>query len=157
MVNTQYWNFCLGTRWLESSFLRRIIQGGIWAFIWAQECFFPLSLAMGVWRGCREETQHPPSVPEGVSVPWCPGPGITPETDAFGDADVCVSALKKKKKIKIYYGKKKENHQNSCGLDSWSGSWWCEGLLKYLCYLLFNFILFFFFFPPEEFGNGLIK
>lgn len=45
--------------------------------------------------------------------------------------------------ICFWFTKKKIKWQKkgakTCNLDSWSGSWWCEGLLKYLCYLLFNF------------------
>lgn len=51
---------------------------------------------------------------------------------------MCFCFVKKKIK-KLKYIKKKPPKL----LDSWSGSWQCEGLLKYLCYLLFNFICFF--------------
>lgn len=55
-----------------------------------------------------------PSVHTDPSVLRRLGPGITPETDAFRGVDVCVSALQ---------NKKEKIHQNSCDLDSWSGSW----------------------------------
>lgn len=133
LPDTQSWNY------FSFCFLLKITQGGIWAFNTELRTHFVLfPLAMGACRGCRDGTQHPPSVPKEHLCPSPWGQGSLPRQMPL-EAQTYVFLLWKKKIKNLKYIKKKPPKL----LDSWSGSWQCEGLLKYLCYLLFNFICFF--------------
>lgn len=125
-VNTLYYNYFF---YLVFRVVLKIIWEGSWAWYAEIRAFFVLSLPLqesrgrlGKWcrYGCRNGTQHPlaEKCPQGPVCAAPPGAGDHSRGRCLSQhRRMCFWFLKKKKT------NKKNRHQNSCNLDSWSGSW----------------------------------